>query len=117
MGFRMILAGLACAMLTACQAEEASVPDYGLAGYNPSSEAEQRAACEARGGTYGKAGLRRAMVCIEPAPDAGRSCQKASDCVTGNCLARSNLCAPITPLFGCNEILDHAGRRVTLCVD
>jgi hypothetical protein len=33
------------------------------------------------------------------------------------CLARSGTCAPIMPLFGCNEVLDKQGRRVTLCIE
>ena len=32
-------------------------------------------------------------------------------------LARSGTCAPITPMFGCNDILQDDGREVTLCLD
>jgi hypothetical protein len=49
--------------------------------------------------------------------DAGKSCSTSSECSTGNCLARSQSCSPIEPLFGCNELLDAEGRRVTLCVE
>ena len=48
--------------------------------------------------------------------DAGKTCRRQTDCET-ECLARSRTCAPITPLFGCNPVLQADGREVNLCID
>lgn len=89
---------------------------YGLEGFNPAGAAQAEQSCLSKGGQYvvgGRAGLK---VCFETPKDAGKSCQKSTDCES-QCLARSKSCAPLTPLFGCNAILDSAGREVTICVD
>ena len=78
-------------------------------------EAQQKT-CEAAGGRFGKAGIAGTRVCYRTPPDAGKACNRATDC-TSECLARTKTCAPITPLFGCNDILDSLGRSVTLCRD
>ena len=57
-----------------------------------------------------------AMICTHFTADAGKFCRKASDC-EGYCLARSNTCAPMTPMLGCTEILQADGAKVTLCID
>lgn len=84
---------------------------------NPDQTQAQKALCEARGGEFKPGGIHGFLTCYQTPKDAGKSCSAASDCGTGNCLARSKTCAPITPLFGCNDLLDHNGRLVTLCVD
>lgn len=73
-------------------------------------------ACEAKGGTWGGAGKSGAKTCILPTTDGGKTCRKQGDC-DGLCLARSGTCSPIKPLFGCNEVLQADGQRVTLCID
>lgn len=73
-------------------------------------------ACQKSGGQWSVAGKAGGMTCIRTLRDAGKSCRKKSDC-EGDCLARSNTCAPISPLFGCNEILQDNGAMVTLCID
>lgn len=55
------------------------------------------------------------MTCVNPTRDAGKACRRGSDC-EGLCLARSFTCAPYDPLFGCNEILQDDGSRVTYCL-
>lgn len=77
--------------------------------------AQQRASCTRAGGqmTPRGAGL---YACVMPTQDAGQSCNAAADC-EGICLARSGTCAPIAPLFGCQEVYTLEGRRETLCVD
>lgn len=77
---------------------------------------EEQAICERQGGRWGKAGKSNGRTCIKRTRDGGKQCRKESDC-DGVCLARSGTCAPSKPLFGCNEILQNDGRRVTLCVD
>ena len=73
-------------------------------------------ACVTEGGQWSVAGKAGGMSCVRVMRDAGKSCRKKSDC-EGDCLARSNSCAPIAPLFGCNEILQDNGAMVTLCID
>lgn len=73
-------------------------------------------ACVKRGGVWGKAGSTGLMACVNTTRDGGKQCRRDRDC-EGACLARSGTCAPITPLFGCHEILQDDGRQVTLCID
>ncbi|MES2432963.1 MAG: hypothetical protein V4586_03965 [Pseudomonadota bacterium] len=73
-------------------------------------------ACVKKGGQWSVAGKAGGMSCVRMMRDAGKSCHKKSDC-EGDCLARSNTCAPIAPLFGCNEILQDNGAMVNLCID
>jgi hypothetical protein len=76
----------------------------------------QHLACERGGGRYVAAGPSDARACVRPTRDAGKRCAREGDC-EGQCLARSQSCAPIKPLFGCNDVLQADGRRVTLCVE
>lgn len=72
--------------------------------------------CERTGGQWSVAGISGAFSCVKPTRDGGKVCSQKGDC-QGMCLARSGTCAPFMPLFGCNEILEKDGRRVTLCID
>jgi hypothetical protein len=81
----------------------------------PPALARQQSECQRGGGTFtARAG--GLYACVTPTRDAGRSCRTGADCA-GLCLARSMTCAPVAPLFGCNEVLDSRGARQTLCVD
>lgn len=82
----------------------------------PAPLSPEAVACEKRGGTWARAGKGGGMTCIQPTRDAGKACRRQSDC-EGLCLARSRSCAPIRPMFGCNDILQDDGREVTLCID
>ncbi|MBL8562120.1 MAG: hypothetical protein JNN06_07550 [Gemmobacter sp.] len=73
-------------------------------------------ACEASGGLWSEAGKKGVKTCVQRTRDAGKSCKREGDC-EGYCLARSRSCAPVTPLFGCNDILQADGGQVTLCID
>ena len=75
-----------------------------------------RIACEKKGDLWAKAGNSSAHTCVKRTRDSGKRCTRGTQC-EGLCLARSGTCAPFTPLFGCNEILQDDGRRVTLCLD
>lgn len=75
----------------------------------------EQAACQKKGGKWAKVG-RGGETCVQTTRDAGKQCRKASQC-EGLCLARSGTCAPIKPLFGCNDILQNDGSKVTLCID
>ena len=72
--------------------------------------------CEKTGGQWSVAGESGAFTCVKPTRDGGKVCTKKGDC-QGMCLARSGTCAPFMPLFGCNEVLEQDGRRVTLCIE
>lgn len=73
-------------------------------------------ACVRKGGIWQAIGRSGSMSCVKFTRDSGKVCSKASQC-EGYCLARSGTCAPVTPMFGCNDILQDNGGRVTLCID
>lgn len=72
-------------------------------------------ACEKKKGVWTRT-EEGAHACVTYTGDGGKRCTKATQCESA-CLARSGTCAPYQPLFGCNEILDDMGRRMTLCLD
>lgn len=76
----------------------------------------EQLACEKKGNSWSKVGTSGASACVKRLKDGGKRCTSGTQC-QGDCLARSNTCAPMTPLFGCNEILQDNGVRVTLCLD
>lgn len=88
-----------------------SEPEMPAAALSP-----QELACRAEGGTWGLVRGTIAHTCVKPTPDAGKACTKQGDCST-QCLARSRTCAPITPLIGCNPVLQSDGSEVVLCID
>ena len=71
--------------------------------------------CEKSGGTWAAVGNSNANFCEHRTRDGGKQCTRKTQC-EGDCLARSGTCSPITPLFGCNAVLEADGRRVTLCL-
>lgn len=73
-------------------------------------------ACQGLGNLWVRAGQTDLFACVRPTRDAGKACDRGTDC-EGECLARSMTCAPYDPLFGCNEILQDNGARVTLCLN
>jgi hypothetical protein len=73
-------------------------------------------ACQRRGGIWTKIGAGNARSCVKATRDAGKQCDADRDC-QGVCLARSGTCAPVDPLFGCNDVLQDDGRRMTLCLN
>lgn len=106
---RVIVAMLVFA-LAGCQDDTAPGPaHYDLF-------AAQQAACVSRGGQFARAGMAGGYTCFHTPRDAGQMCAKASDCESA-CLARTRSCAPITPIFGCFDVLGESGRPARLCVD
>lgn len=79
-------------------------------------KSERQLACEKKKGVWSKIGKGDLRACVFMTKDSGKSCDKESDC-EGVCLARSRTCSPAKPLFGCNEILQDNGARVTLCIE
>lgn len=109
--------------LLGAAADEEGAPPVGPAVDAPAPQAAavvvksaQHLACEARGGRWSSAGSTAASFCQTVTRDAGKSCRAASDC-TGYCLAKSRSCAPVTPMFGCHEILNDSGRMLTECIN
>jgi hypothetical protein len=93
------------------EAQSASAPEAAA----PARPDPELLACTREGGRMvpGPGGFGR--VCITPTPDAGKACRSDDDC-SGHCLARGNVCAPITPLMGCHDIWLSSGQRVTQCI-
>lgn len=100
--------------VAADDAAEPPAPDTPAAPPRVVSAAEKT--CVAQGGKWGPAGNSGGETCIKLTKDSGKQCDRESDC-EGLCLARSMTCAPFNPMFGCNDILQDNGARVTLCID
>lgn len=95
-------------------AEPAPKPDLAQTPVTPKSE--QQLACEKRKGRWAKIGKGEARACVFQTKDSGKRCERESQC-DSVCLARSGTCAPFKPMFGCHEILQDNGARVTLCLE
>jgi hypothetical protein len=99
---------------TAAEAPDpAPQPDLVETPVTPKSE--MQLACEKRKGRWlkVKGDLR---TCVFQTKDGGKRCERESQCESV-CLARSRTCAPMKPLYGCHEILQDNGARVTLCLE
>jgi hypothetical protein len=94
--------------------EPAPKPDLAETPVTPKSE--RQLACEKKKGRWSKIGKGQARACVFQTKDAGKRCERESQC-DSVCLARSGTCAPFKPMYGCNEILQDNGMRVTLCLD
>ena len=124
----LILAALFISSCTTPSAEQRSEkPTYErivFAGETPTDE--ERATCEAVGGTIEMAGRLGWQRCLQTFSDGGETCSDTSDCM-GKCLKDGNFadvgapatgkCAPNDNPFGCyQEIID--GVAVSgICVD
>lgn len=105
------------AAATGTTEEAPAAADAGAEGAaDPTPKSAAQIACERKKGRYATWGETGAMVCFTTPRDAGKACQKASDCSTA-CLARSRSCAPLEPLYGCNAVLTEFGEAVTQCVE
>lgn len=98
----------------AAEAGEAATEDPAAA---PAPRSRAEIACERRGGLWSRViPGSDARACVFRTRDSGRRCDAGTDC-QGDCLARSGTCSPVAPLFGCHEILDDTGRRMTQCIE
>lgn len=102
------------AAATAKPGSPAPKADLEAAPVTPKSE--MQLACEKKRGRWSGIGKGDARACIFQTRDGGKRCDRESQC-EGVCLARSGSCSPFKPLYGCNEILQDNGARVTLCLD
>lgn len=108
-----LAAGLAALALLGCQPTEQAgdLPPVGA-----EFVAVQMQACQKQGGTFRPVKPGGSLACFTVPKDAGQSCKASTDCESA-CLARSLTCAPVKPLFGCNEVLNSGGFRVTQCIE
>jgi hypothetical protein len=90
-------------------------PEAPAAAPPPPALSPEELACTDKGGLWGAVG-KGGAACLMPTRDSGKQCRKESDC-EGYCLARSGTCAPYSPMFGCNDIVQDNGVVVTLCID
>ncbi|MDP3195024.1 hypothetical protein [Tabrizicola sp.] len=95
-------------------ANPAPQPDLAQTPVTPKSE--QQLACEKRKGRWARVGKGEGRACVFQTRDSGKRCERESQC-DSLCLARSGTCAPFKPMYGCNEILQDNGARVTLCLE
>jgi len=79
------------------------------------ANAEKRAKCERRGGTFSKTGA-GLFICVNRTRDATKSCSSSTQC-EGVCLARSGTCSPVDPLIGCHDIVTDNGNMARVCID
>jgi hypothetical protein len=83
---------------------------------DPALQTPEALACIDDGGQFLTVGSSITRACVTTTRDGGQRCTSGRDC-DGECLARSGTCAPVTPLFGCNDVLQDDGQRVTLCLN
>lgn len=95
-------------------ADPAPQPDLAQTPVTPKSE--QQLACEKKKGRWARVGRGEGRACVFQTRDSGKRCERESQC-DSVCLARSGTCAPFKPMYGCNEILQDNGMRVTLCIE
>lgn len=107
--YRAALFLIAIVLSSCVPAEEA--PTIG-----PELADRAEAACARDGGRWTQRSDSVTMVCFRTPPDANKQCTTRADCTT-QCLARSRTCAPVTPLFGCNEVIGLDGAVSTLCIE
>jgi hypothetical protein len=79
-------------------------------------KSEMQIACEKKGGNWFQIGEGDKRACVRATKDALKRCERESQC-EGVCLARSGTCSPFKPMYGCHEILQDNGARVTLCLE
>ena len=136
---RLVLAGAAISVIAACSAIREfhdTHPDFGstLPPYERIQFAaqfatdEERARCEAAGGTVERTGRAGWEHCVQTYPDAGKSCHDGDDCL-GDCRVSEGLqvSEPGTPIvgvcqtrdisFGCYAIVEDGKAAGSICVD
>lgn len=108
-----LAARLAVLTLLGCQPTEKPVD---LPPVGAEFMAIQMQECEKQGGTFRPVRPGGALACFTTPKDAGQFCSASTDCESA-CLARSRTCAPVKPMFGCDEVLNSGGFRVTQCIE
>ncbi|WP_018146898.1 hypothetical protein [Henriciella marina] len=132
---RFILATASLLVLTACavpaetppdQPSEPSQPYERISFEGEFATPEERARCEAAGGSVERAGMLGWENCIQTFADGGKICTDSSECtgtcrtsgefadggsrVTGQCTSNDNI-------FGCYQTVENGVAGPALCVD
>lgn len=94
----------------------AAATDAAVPPVPPVVKSAAQMACEKSGGKWAAVAGKATRSCVKTLRDGGKRCTAKTDC-QGECLARSNSCSPIAPLFGCNEVLGPNGVRETQCLN
>lgn len=117
---------LACS--TSTTAEDEPVEFRKVTFASTQATAAEKADCENAGGQILKRGRLQAEHCVQPYPDAGRSCTDATDCL-GRCLlevevenpvpgtASVGVCQADTNDFGCRTFINGGKIEGTICID
>jgi len=93
----------------------------------PQATAEERAACEAVGGTIQPSGKLQWENCVQTFADAGKACSGEADCV-GECRYEAEVeyvggtevagtCQTTDARFGCRTVVEDGKILHTICVD
>jgi hypothetical protein len=93
----------------------------------PQATAEERAACEAAGGTIQPSGKLQWENCVQTFADAGKACSGPADCV-GECRYEADgehvggtevtgTCQVTDARFGCRTVVEDGKIAHTICVD
>lgn len=93
----------------------------------PQATAEERAACEAVGGTIQPSGKLQWENCVQTFADAGKACSGDADCI-GECRYEADgehvagtevtgTCQTTDARFGCRTVVEGGKIAHTLCVD
>lgn len=89
---------------------------------------DERASCEAAGGTVERVGRMGVEHCIQPYPDAGEVCDSKADCL-GRCeygvdvsdpvpgAPADGVCQATTKGFGCVTLVENGMIERTICID
>ena len=111
---RVLTVVLMMVVLLSCDEDSGSAPASDS--IFPDLMNEQRESCERRGGRWGPAANKTTFVCYQTLPDANQTCKTGRDC-QGFCLSRSRTCSPVTPFYGCHEVLSNSGLPQTVCIE
>ena len=104
----MLGAGLVVmALLSSCMTKEEQAMADELA--------QRKATCLETGGTWGIGGILGLQQCFPNYSDAGKSCNRESDC-QGMCMADTRTCAK-TSSYGCMSYLNDDGNLEEICID
>jgi hypothetical protein len=92
----------------------------------PVATPQERAACEAAGGSIAQAGMMGREHCLQTYPDAGQACRDDADCL-GTCryegpsvppeTAVTGVCQSVDVPFGCYAMVQQGKLGFALCVD
>ena len=101
-----------------------SIPAVSLSQLAGSLKTE--AACSAKGGKWGKVGMRQQFACELRTNDAGKACTDSSQCQVACIVVDANIapsskvtgqCYGSTLLFGCRAYVRDGKAEPTLCAD